>query len=385
MSTHLFGLVDTAFTYSHSVGRNEFNGTGFRNPVDMAIDEEGKVYVLNRSYENRPDGVHATIATLDEQFVGEFSKFGEAPGDMYWPTACALDGAGNLYVADEWLNRITIYDGDGEYLRHWGEQGHGPGQFNGPSGIAIDGDTLWLVDSKNHRVQSYGLDGAFKSQFGGFGSENGQFNLPWGICLDQDGMIYVADWRNDRVQQFTQAGDWQATFGMSGSGPGQFKRPNAVFVDQDGDIYVCDRGERPGADSGAGRPVPGAAEGRPPDFGVGQEQAQLQPGYDSPAHNGDYPRRRGLRKGFRQPLRRPRNPGRADCGAGPHAGPHPGLSEGAGAGAAVIATLSARCPSNAAPPAKVAGGVGHSLRRPSRRNSSIPARRRRWASSSAGR
>ena len=42
MSTHLFGLVDVAFNYSHSVGRNEFNGTGFRNPVDMAMDEEGK-------------------------------------------------------------------------------------------------------------------------------------------------------------------------------------------------------------------------------------------------------------------------------------------------------------------------------------------------------
>ena len=45
MSTHLFGLVDVAFNYSHSVGRNEFNGTGLRNPVDMAIDDEGKVYV----------------------------------------------------------------------------------------------------------------------------------------------------------------------------------------------------------------------------------------------------------------------------------------------------------------------------------------------------
>ena len=241
MSTHLFGLVDTAFNYSHSVGRNEFNGTGFRNPVDMAIDEEGRVYVLNRSYENRPDGVHVTIATLDEEFVGEFSKFGEDAGDMYWPTACDLDSDGNLYVADEYLNRITVYDGDGEYIRHWGDVGSGSGQFNGPSGIAVHGDTLWLVDSKNHRIQSYGLDGSFKSQFGEFGSGDGQMNLPWGICLDKNGLIYVADWRNDRIQQFAPDGQWQATFGMSGNGPGQFKRPNAVTVDNDGDIYVCDR------------------------------------------------------------------------------------------------------------------------------------------------
>ena len=241
MSTHLFGLVDIAFPYSHSVGRNEFNGTGFRNPVDMAIDDEGKVFVLNRSYENRPDGVHVTVATLNEDYVSEFSQFGEAPGDMYWPTSCALDGDNKLYVADEYLNRITIYTEDGDYVSHWGEAGSGPGQFDGPSGIAIAGDTMWVVDSKNNRVQSYGLDGTFKSQFGEGGSDNGQMNLPWGICLDNDGLIYVADWRNDRIQVFTQAGDWQASYGTSGDGPGQFKRPNAVFVDNDGDIYVCDR------------------------------------------------------------------------------------------------------------------------------------------------
>ena len=241
MSTHLFGLVDIAFPYSHSVGRNEFNGTGFRNPVDMAIDDEGKVFVLNRSYENRPDGVHVTVATLSEEYVGEFSQFGEAAGDMYWPTSCALDGDNNLYVADEYLNRITVYTEDGDYVSHWGEPGSGPGQFNGPSGIAIVGDTMWLVDSKNHRVQSYGLDGSFKSQFGEAGSGNGQLNMPWGIALDNDGLIYVADWRNDRIQVFTQSGDWQASYGTSGDGPGQFKRPNAVHVDADGDIYVCDR------------------------------------------------------------------------------------------------------------------------------------------------
>ena len=241
MSTHLFGLVDTAFTYSHSIGRNEFNGTGLRNPMDLAIDEEGRVYVVNRSYENRPDGVRVSIVTMDEDFVGEFSQFGEGPGDLYWPTACALDGNGNLYVADEWLNRITIFDGDGEYISHWGEAGDGAGQFNGPSGIAIDGDTMWVVDSRNHRIQSYGLDGTFKSQFGGFGSGDGQMNLPWGICLDKDGQVYVADWRNDRIQVFSQGGEWQASFGSSGSNPGQFKRPNAVFVDNDGDVYVCDR------------------------------------------------------------------------------------------------------------------------------------------------
>ena len=276
--------------------------------MDLAIDDEGKVYVVNRSLRKPARRVRVSIVTMDEDFVGEFSQFGEAPGDLYWPTACALDGEGNLYVADEWLNRITIFDGDGEYLRHWGEAGNGEGQVNGPSGIAIDGDTMWVVDSKNNRVQSYGLDGSFKSQFGEAGSGDGQMNLPWGIALDQDGLIYIADWRNDRIQVFNQGGEWQASFGMSGDGPGQFKRPNAVFVDNDGDIYVCDReNDRVQILAPDGR-FRAQREGRPPDFGLGQEQAQLQPRHDSPAHHGHYPRRRRVRKSIRQPVRHPRNP-----------------------------------------------------------------------------
>ena len=51
-----FGIKDWTFSYSHSVGRNEFAGTGFRNPMDLALAPHDVVYVVNRSYENRPDG-----------------------------------------------------------------------------------------------------------------------------------------------------------------------------------------------------------------------------------------------------------------------------------------------------------------------------------------
>jgi hypothetical protein len=59
MATHFFGLTDRTFTYSHSLGRNEFGGTGFRNPVDLALGDNELVYVVNRSYENRHEGVRS--------------------------------------------------------------------------------------------------------------------------------------------------------------------------------------------------------------------------------------------------------------------------------------------------------------------------------------
>ena len=241
MSTHFFGLNQRSFVYSHSVGRNEFSGAGFRNPVDMAISDNDVLYGLNRSYENRPDGVHVTMITMDEEYITEFSRFGEEQGLLVWPTSIALDAQGNVYLADEWLNRISIFDKDGEFLSSWGKPGSGDGELDRPAGIIISADgTMFLSDSRNHRVQKFSLDGQFKGKFGSFGDGPGQFNMPWGIALDKEGQVFVADWRNDRIQQFTAEGEWQMSVGQSGSNAGQFNRPNGVCVDDDGDIYVAD-------------------------------------------------------------------------------------------------------------------------------------------------
>ena len=120
MSTHLFGLTDRTFSYSHSVGRNEFAGTGFRNPVDMALGADDIVYVINRAYENRPDGVRITVCTINEDYVTEFGSYGEGDGQFIWPSSITLDKDENIYISDEWLNRITVYDSNGEFLRKWG-------------------------------------------------------------------------------------------------------------------------------------------------------------------------------------------------------------------------------------------------------------------------
>ena len=241
MTTHLFGFKDWTFQYSHSIGRQEYGGTGFRFNVDLAMGANDTIYVVNRSQPTRLDGVHVTVATIDERYHTEFGSYGEADGQFIWPTAIALDSQENVYVADEWLNRISVFTKEGQFTRKWGKPGSAAGEIDGPAGLAISQDgTVFLSDSKNHRIQKFTLDGEYRGQFGGLGSGPGQFNLPWGICLDQDELVYVADWRNDRIQQSTPDGKWLASFGASGSEVGQFNRPNGVCVDRDGLIYVTD-------------------------------------------------------------------------------------------------------------------------------------------------
>ena len=55
MASVFLGINDRNFIYSFVAGRSEFGGTGFRNPVDLAITEDGTTYVVNRSREDRPD------------------------------------------------------------------------------------------------------------------------------------------------------------------------------------------------------------------------------------------------------------------------------------------------------------------------------------------
>jgi streptogramin lyase len=235
--------------YSHTIGRAEFSGPGFRVPVGIARGEGDRLYVLSRSYEGRPDGKRVTLCTVGEEYISEFGRGirpeeadGVAPdGHFMWPTAIALDKAGHVYVADEWTNRISIFTRDGDWIGKWGTPGRGDGELNRPSGLAFDQDDhLYVVDSLNNRIQKFTNDGKFILTWGRAGSGDGEFNMPWGIAIDTEGEVYVTDWRNDRVQKFTAEGRFLMQFGTSGTGEGELNHPTGIAVDRAGVIYVAD-------------------------------------------------------------------------------------------------------------------------------------------------
>ncbi|MCH8281213.1 MAG: NHL repeat-containing protein [Chloroflexi bacterium] len=245
-------IAPITFQYSHTIGRQENrSGSGFFYPVAITRDEENLLYVVSRGSETPAffPCKRVTVFTVDEELVREFGTKvppedanDSAPdGSFMWPTSIALDSKGNAYVADEWLNRISIFNKDGDCVGKWGTLGDGEGEFNHPSGLAFDAnDNLYLVDSVNHRVQVFTTEGKFLSTWGRLGSGDGEFNHPWGIEIDKNGDVYVADWRNDRIQKFAPDGRFLMKFGASGQGDGELNRPTGVAVDKDGIIYVTD-------------------------------------------------------------------------------------------------------------------------------------------------
>ena len=241
MASQFFGISSRLFTYSHTIGRSEDSWPGFRSPRDLALGSGGVIYVVNQCAEERPQAMRVTICTVDEEYLGEFGRYGEGNGEFIWPTSIALDRQENVYVADQWLTRISIFNKKGAFLAKWGIKGARTGKLDRPYGLVFDKeDNLYVVDSGNHRVQKFTKEGKFLSAFGSPGSADGELNLPWGITLDGDGNVYVADWGNDRIQKFSADGRFLAKYGSSGNQVGEFTRPTWVAVDQDGDIYVVD-------------------------------------------------------------------------------------------------------------------------------------------------
>ena len=193
-----------------------------RTMVSVAVGEGDAVYVINRGtdyYPNLPwnQGMRGNRLSKimvgnvpdDEEFVAQFGKDGDSPGEFTWPVAVALDSQENAYVTDEWLNRVSIFDKEGNFLRLWGKEGDGEGEFESPWGITIDqhGD-VYVADHNNHRVQKLSPDGQLMATFGSYGDGEGQLNRPTDVAVDPDGDVYICDWANDRVQVFGPDGEF---------------------------------------------------------------------------------------------------------------------------------------------------------------------------------
>ena len=238
-------MQGVSMTYVKTIGivNNGDNGRGFANPHAVALTGDGRIFVLNRCDPARAAAIRVGICTLDDEYLGEFGNgFGTGDGQFGLPVAMTFDSRERLYVTDEYLHRVSIFDSSGAFVSKWGVMGSGDGEMNGPAGIAIDADdNVYIADQNNHRIQKFTADGQYLAQWGEKGSGNGQFNMPWGLCA-ADGHVYVADWRNDRIQKFTSDGMFVTSFGSSGDGDGQFSRPSGVAVDADGNIYVADWG-----------------------------------------------------------------------------------------------------------------------------------------------
>lgn len=236
------GLLHVADTEDGTVELYRGDGSlvarwsGFRRPVAVA-PMDGSVYVADfladQVVELDPRGAVAT------RWGGHGTGLGEFDG----PAGIAVDGQGHVYVSDFYNHRVQRFDAGGRFLGQWGGEGRTSGRFRYPTGIAVSGlREVFVADAFNNRVQVFTPDGRYLRQWGGVGlgiggSWPGWFRLAKEVALDPAGNVYVVDAFNGRLQKFTPEGELLALWDP---GPSDLRYPSGVAVDPAGDIYISE-------------------------------------------------------------------------------------------------------------------------------------------------
>jgi sugar lactone lactonase YvrE len=244
------------------------NGTSLLNlPYGVAADGAGTAYVAdtaNDAIERVTAG--GTVTT----FAGAVGAAGSADGPagtarFNQPRGLAIDGAGNLYVADTGNDTIRRISPDGSVTTLAGAAGTagsadgagGAARFNQPSGVAVDGQgNVYVADAGNdtiRKITGAGLVTTVAGSAGTPGSANGlpaaaRFNQPAGVAVDAAGNLYVADEANAAIREIAAGGAVTTLAGMAGSpgyqdGPwasARFNQPHGIAVDNAGNLYVAD-------------------------------------------------------------------------------------------------------------------------------------------------
>lgn len=80
---------------------------------------------------------------------------------LSFPSDMVVSPDGKIFVSDLQENKIVVFDSDGNVIDQFGREGKGPGEFQRPRFINLEGDVLRVFDANNNRIQYFSLDGDY--------------------------------------------------------------------------------------------------------------------------------------------------------------------------------------------------------------------------------
>jgi sugar lactone lactonase YvrE len=215
-------------------------------------------------------GTGGEINTVAGGDYGDSGDGGPAiDAELYNPSAIAVDGSGNLYIADTGNNKVRKVGTDGIIITvagtgDYGYSGDGNpalnAQLRNPAGVAVDAaGNLYIADKYNNRIRKVAPNGIIstiagtgENDYSGDGSlaVAAKLSSPGGVAVDAHGNVYIADTSNGRIRKVDAAGIITTVAGKSDygsfSGDGgpavdaDLNRPQTVAIDRDGNLYIAD-------------------------------------------------------------------------------------------------------------------------------------------------
>jgi sugar lactone lactonase YvrE len=222
-------------------------GRGFGSTIGLQVDRDGKsMWIYDRCGGDSCE--RSKIAPLNKYDASGRVVASLAAGLTTSPHGLFVDKDGNLWITDGRADKnkkightVLKLSPDGKVLMTLGTPGvagNDETHFNAPSDVALapNGDIFVADghgDGTNARIVKFSKDGKFIKAWGKEGSGAGEFNVPHGLAFDSAGRLFVADRANSRIQIFDQDGklldEWK-----------QFGRPSGLYIDKNDVIYVAD-------------------------------------------------------------------------------------------------------------------------------------------------
>lgn len=204
--------------------------SSFMSPAGIALGPGNEIYVA--------DADLGRIVRLDRD-GNPLGSFGS--GAVNRPTGLARDAnRQRTYVVDSGAHNIKVFDDSGRHVATLGRRGEAPGEFNGPTHIALDGERLIVSDTLNARVQIITHEGKPITTIGRRGLYVGNLSRPKGVAVDSDGNLYVTESYFDHVLVFDSEGRFLLPISGSGAEGGRFFLPAGIWTDRNDRVFVAD-------------------------------------------------------------------------------------------------------------------------------------------------
>jgi len=241
-------------------------------PTGLALDGAGNLYIIAEfNHRVRKVDTGGIITTVAGTGVAGFSGDGgpATSARLNRANEIDIDGAGNLYISDQFNHRIRKVDTGGIIttvagIGTAGFSGDGgpatSARLNFPTDMRVDGTgNLCIADAANHRVRKVNTSGIITTIAGtgvaGFSGDGGlatsaRLNEPIRLLSDLVGNLYIADRANDRVRKVNPSGiittiAGTGIAGFSGDGgpatAAQLNLPTGLAFDVLGNLYIGDR------------------------------------------------------------------------------------------------------------------------------------------------